>query len=516
MAEPAKDNAPKTGDEKASKAAPENANSAEDISEIRAEIEKIKRENLTGQQLRMARKLAVKNKIDATSDLDAVRLLRLRGIDPFQDDTVIAQITPIQVPASQANNPAAAPQNLPANISQAAVGQPAAPAPLDEGTRLKEIARIQKDMVRRRRRRFVQSIAKLLIFVGIPTMIAGYYFYNEATPMYSTTSHFSIQKAENPVASGGGGLLPSANPLANAPDSIGIQDYLTAMAAMIRLDEEHGFRSEFQGEKIDPLQRLEDDATNEAAFKVYQKRVQIGFDPTEGILKMEVTTPNPETALLFNQSLISYAEEKINESTQRKRDDVMKGAMQSYAALEKKREIAAAALLSVQKEADTISTETKVGSISQQITTLETQLTEREIELILLEANPRPQKAKVDALKSIIDALKAKVVKLNEELTKGNAQSESLAETAAKIRGAESDLELATVMLAEASGSLETARIEAIRQTTFVSANVEPILPQEPSYPRKFENTLLAFLVFAGIYLMLALTASILREQISS
>jgi capsular polysaccharide transport system permease protein len=37
-----------------------------------------------------------------------------------------------------------------------------------------------------------------------------------------------------------------------------------------------------------------------------------------------------------------------------------------------------------------------------------------------------------------------------------------------------------------------------------------------PSYPRAFENTAVALLIFAGIYLMMALTASILREQVSS
>jgi capsular polysaccharide transport system permease protein len=42
------------------------------------------------------------------------------------------------------------------------------------------------------------------------------------------------------------------------------------------------------------------------------------------------------------------------------------------------------------------------------------------------------------------------------------------------------------------------------------------VASQEPSYPRKFENTVLAFLIFSGIYLMISLTASILREQVSS
>ena len=45
---------------------------------------------------------------------------------------------------------------------------------------------------------------------------------------------------------------------------------------------------------------------------------------------------------------------------------------------------------------------------------------------------------------------------------------------------------------------------------------VSPIAPDEPTYPRAFENTLLAFLIFSGIYLMLSLTASILREQVAS
>jgi len=41
------------------------------------------------------------------------------------------------------------------------------------------------------------------------------------------------------------------------------------------------------------------------------------------------------------------------------------------------------------------------------------------------------------------------------------------------------------------------------------------VTAQDPSYPRVFENTLLAFLIFSGIYLMLSITASVLREQMS-
>ncbi len=46
--------------------------------------------------------------------------------------------------------------------------------------------------------------------------------------------------------------------------------------------------------------------------------------------------------------------------------------------------------------------------------------------------------------------------------------------------------------------------------------SVFPVAPDEVAYQRSFENTLLAFLVFSGIYLLISMTASILREQVSA
>ena len=48
------------------------------------EVDGIRREGLTGRQLRLARRLAQKHGLPATSDFDAVRLLRKAGIDPMQ------------------------------------------------------------------------------------------------------------------------------------------------------------------------------------------------------------------------------------------------------------------------------------------------------------------------------------------------------------------------------------------------------------------------------------------------
>ena len=54
-------------------------------------IDDIKREGLTGRQLRIARRVAAKNGIPATSDFDAVLQLRAKGIDPTIADARFAK-----------------------------------------------------------------------------------------------------------------------------------------------------------------------------------------------------------------------------------------------------------------------------------------------------------------------------------------------------------------------------------------------------------------------------------------
>ena len=91
----------------------------------------------------------------------------------------------------------------------------------------------------------------------------------------------------------------------------------------------------------------------------------------------------------------------------------------------------------------------------------------------------------------------------------------SLARITGELVVAEAELETRQLMMSQALQQLETARIEANRQVRYLLLGVKPTAPDEAKYPRAFENTLLAFLIFSGVYLMLSLTASILREQVS-
>lgn len=475
---------------------------------VEAELAAIRAEGLTGRQLRMARRVALKHGLNPASDLDAVRLLRKRGIDPFQRANLLELVdTEKETRPSLREG-----ESLPAEKAKDKLPSKDV---YDDAARAKELVRLQRDLVRRRRRRLALLAVRLFFFIFLPTLIAGYYYYRVATPMYSTRAEFVIQKADNPLAQAGGGLLAGTS-FATSQDAIAVQGYLQSRDAMLRLDREHGFKAVFQQPWIDPIQRLPAGATNEEAYRLYKRLVKIGFDPTEGVVKMEVIAPTPEAATEFANALVSYAEEQVDQMTQRMREDQMRGARAAYEEAEQKVKEAQQRIIELQERRGVISGDLEVSSIMGQINTFELELKKKELELASLKDNPRPNPTKVRVLERSIERLKQLIADMRENLTKNGVDSASLARISSELAIARADLETRQALLSQALQQLETARLEANRQVRYLSLGVKPVKPDAASYPRAFENTILALLVFAGIYLVISLTVSVLREQVSS
>ena len=248
---------------------------------VEEEIEAIRAEGLTGRQLRTARRVAMKHGIEAASDLDAVRLLRRKGVDPFQPAAVLQLIER----RSEATRP-----QLPQTVVSPKLPAP----PLDEAGRAREIIAIQREIIGRRRRNFLMLLARLAIFVFLPTILAGWYYFRVATPLFATKSEFVIQQADAQV--GGLGSMFRGTQFATSQDSIAVQGYLQSRDAMLRLDRDLGFKAHFAQAFIDPVQRLDPDASNEDAYRLYQRNVKIGYDPTEGLIRMEVIAADPHVS----------------------------------------------------------------------------------------------------------------------------------------------------------------------------------------------------------------------------
>lgn len=489
------------------------------------ELDQIRREGLTGRQLRVARRLAQKHGLPATSDFDAVRLLRAKGIDPFGRTSLMELVTAEgdilgeegEEDRPQSTAMTVAPTgalNLPQTIKPAKL--PSTEVRPEKGP-FSDLMQIQRDIAKRRRRRSALLAARLFFFVFLPSLLAGWYYYVVATPLYATKTEFVIQQAA-PASAGGSGLggLLSGTQFATSQDSIAVQGYLQSRDAMLRLDQDRGFRDHFASETIDPIQRLAPDATVESSYKLYSRNVKIAYDPTEGIIKMEVIAADPKVSAEFSQALIGYAEEQVDHLTQRLREDQMRGAREAYEEAEAAMLAAQRRVVTLQEQFKVLSSEVEVSLITSQIGQLETQLSQDRLSLAQMESNARPNAARMEPLKRRIATLESEIANLRSRLTEGQNGGQSLAEVQSELLVAQSDVQTRQLLLAQSLQAMETARKEANRQVRYLSISVAPIPPDEASYPRAFENTMVALLIFAGIYLMISMTAAILREQVSA
>ncbi|RWR11045.1 capsule biosynthesis protein [Paenirhodobacter populi] len=521
----------------------EAAPAQETAEQRRQALDAILNEGLTGRQFRLARRIALRQGINVTTDAEAVLELRRRGIDPFDRALLLTLDSGAQKASPPVVNgtvedtapdatggdlirsgdrtpaPRRAgalepmPQLPPSFPRQPPPGFPGFP---DEAERAREVLRIQRDIIRRRRRKLAMLALRLAFFVLLPTLIAGWYYFMVATPLYATKTEMVIQKADSANAGAGLGGLFSGTQLATNQDSITVQSFLQSREAMLRLDEDQHFKDHFSTPDIDPLQRLPENASNEAAYKLYQKMVKIGYDPSEGVIRMEVSAADPQTSERFSQALIRYAEQQVDQLTYRLREDQMRGARESYGDAEAKVQEAQARVLTLQQQVGILDPVSENSLVMSQLGTLQTQLEEKRLQLSQLLDNAQPSSARVEGVRGDISRLEASIAAMRGQLTQATGAGESLAAAAGQLRIAEADLQTRQALLAAAAAQMETARIEANRQVRYLETGVRPVAPDEPTYPRAFEYTLLAFLIFSGIYLMMSLTASILREQVSS
>lgn len=171
-------------------------------------------------------------------------------------------------------------------------------------------------------------------------------------------------------------------------------------------------------------------------------------------------------------------------------------------------------MLNLQVQMGILDPASESAALMQQINTFEVQLGEKKLALRQLLDNQRPNQARVAGLEGDIERLESLIAELRSQLTVEGSE-ESLASISARLSMAETDLEARTLIMQEALQLMEKSRVEADRQSRYLTVDVYPIPPDQPTSPQVFENTLIAFFIFGAVYLLISVTVSILREQVS-
>jgi capsular polysaccharide transport system permease protein len=194
--------------------------------------------------------------------------------------------------------------------------EPAPLPPAQPPVEMPDFGELRDVLTRRRGRRIQAGLARLLGFVALPTAAAALYFSTLATPLYSTDSAFVVRAGDSTSGPAMTGAMSQALPASGTTqDAMTLQVWLESRNALDRLEREIGFRDLFSHAGIDPLRRLAPDASAEDLHDLYARMVEVGFDPSEGLVRLTVSTPDPAASQKIAAALLDYAGEQVEAMT---------------------------------------------------------------------------------------------------------------------------------------------------------------------------------------------------------
>ena len=345
--------------------------------------------------------------------------------------------------------------------------------------------------------------------VGLPTLIAGVYYFAIASDLYLSEAKFIVRSPKQVQTSSIGALLQTTGLGRAVDDTAVVEDFIMSRDAVRKLEQHNDLRAVLgraEGDFVTRFPGILRRTDFEALFRRYDLFVSVETDNTSGVTALRVKAYRPEDAQAITRALLSYSEQLVNELNERARNDAMDSSRREVDREEAEISRIQSQLTAYRVQQKMLDPKTAstgvlevIGQMNAAQATARTQLGE------LLKNSPNsPQIPLVRTRIASLDQLIA------EERAKLSGDTNSVVTTLTEYERLTLDRELAEKALASAFTSLEAARLEAQRQQLYIETIAQPNLSDYPLYPKRvlsFSMVLVSCLLAYGIAWLLVMSA---------
>jgi capsular polysaccharide transport system permease protein len=381
--------------------------------------------------------------------------------------------------------------------------------------RVLSLARTVADVgIRPRARGRIQQLFRSLniwfwAIVGLPTLVAGVYYFAIASDLYLSEAKFIVRSPKQVQTSSIGALLQTTGLGRAVDDTAVVEDFIMSRDAVRKLEQHNDLRAVLgraEGDFVTRFPGILRRTDFEALFRRYDLFVSVETDNTSGVTALRVKAYRPEDAQAIARALLSYSEQLVNELNERARNDAMDSSRREVDREEAEISRIQSQLTAYRVQQKMLDPKTAstgvlevIGQMNAAQATARTQLGE------LLKNSPNsPQIPLVRTRIASLDQLIA------EERAKLSGDTNSVVTTLTEYERLTLDRELAEKALASAFTSLEAARLEAQRQQLYIETIAQPNLADYPLYPKRvlsFAMVLVSCLLAYGIAWLLVISA---------
>ena len=352
--------------------------------------------------------------------------------------------------------------------------------------------------------------------VGLPTLIAGVYFFAIASDLYTSEVKFVVHGPAKGPSSALSALMESAAASAVSEDTYAVHEYLLSRDAVRRLEREDDLRSLLGRPEGDLISRFPGAwfwrKDFEALYKAYSRFVSVEVSTSSGVSTLEVKAYRPEDAQRIARALLTFSEQLVNALNERARHD---------------------ALAVFRREVD--DTEQKIAKIQSELTAY--RIKERMLDPKSAAVGPLELLGQMNAQLANAKGQLAEIIKnspnspqiplfrtrigsleklITEERAKITGDSSSVATALSEYERLDAQRQLAEKTLASAFTSLEAARLEAQRQQLYIETITQPNLADYPLYPKRLASFATVAATCLLVYGIAWLLVSGVREHASA
>ena len=323
--------------------------------------------------------------------------------------------------------------------------------------------------------------------VGVPTLIAGVYFFAIASDLYVSEIKFIVRGPEKAQISSIGAMLGSTAPGATE-DTFAVHEFLMSRDVVRKLERANNLRAVLSRSEGDLLTRFPGFTfwrrDFEALYKTYSHFVAVELDGTSGVSTLEVKAYRPEDAQEIARALLSYSEQLVNELNARARHDAV-GAFEREVELDQQHlgdiqeKLTAYRIKEKMLDPKTAATGplALLAQMQGQLANSQAQLSEA--------IKNSPNSPQIPLVRTRIASLEKLIA---DERAKITGDTNSVAATLTEYERLDLQRQLEEKLLASAVGSLDSARLQAQRQQLYLETIAQPNLSDYPLYPRRLAD----------------------------
>jgi capsular polysaccharide transport system permease protein len=320
--------------------------------------------------------------------------------------------------------------------------------------------------------------------VGVPTLVAGVYFFAIASDLYVSEMKFLVRGPTKSPIGTLSAMLGSGAPGASE-DTFAVHEFLMSRDAVRKLEQVNNLRSVFSRPEGDLITRFPGlifwRKDFEALYRTYGHFVSVELDGSTGVSTLEVKAYRPDDAQNIARALLAYSEQLVNELNDRARQDAV-GTFEREVELEQRRlgEIQEK-LTAYRIKEKMLDPKTAATGPLALLAQMEGQRANSQAQLAEAIKNS-PNSPQIPLVKTRIASLEKLIA---EERTKITGDTNSVAATLTEYERLDLQRQLEERMLASAVASLEAARLDAQRQQLYLETIAQPNLPDYPLYPKR-------------------------------